>query len=344
MARTLIALYDDHAKARRALDALEDRGFTDAHLMAVSHEAKPAGYYRDADSFRPKELDRYDIPDDESHFYAEAVRRGGTLVIVRARDSDVEKATEALGTAQTVDTDQRMASYREEGFERYDASADAYDTDAQARERERFAEADETVKVVEEDLKVGKRATQRGGVRLRTHVVKEDIEEDLKLRTENVRVQRKQVDRPASDEDLDEAFQEKTVRMKEYAEEPVVEKTARVVEEIEVGKEVETRTEEVRDTVRRTEVEVIDLEGEKLGAFTNACRTHFKSKYKQDDGAFDNYQSDYRFGYRMADDDHDWNEGTMRKAYGKRYADRDWDRRRDAVRYGYDYQRQHTTT
>ena len=43
------------------------------------------------------------------------------------------------------------------------------------------------------------------------------------------------------------------------AEEPVVQKRARVREEVVVGKETKQRTEQVRDTVRRTEVEVEQL-------------------------------------------------------------------------------------
>jgi stress response protein YsnF len=46
------------------------------------------------------------------------------------------------------------------------------------------------------------------------------------------------------------------VEIRETAEEAVVAKTARVVEEVVVGKESSQRTETVNDTVRGTEVEV----------------------------------------------------------------------------------------
>jgi len=45
----------------------------------------------------------------------------------------------------------------------------------------------------------------------------------------------------------------------EHAEIPVVSKTANVVEEISVGKEVNERVETIRDTVRSTDVEVENL-------------------------------------------------------------------------------------
>jgi stress response protein YsnF len=51
-------------------------------------------------------------------------------------------------------------------------------------------------------------------------------------------------------------LQERTVEMTEMAEEAVVAKEARVREELVIKKTAEQRTEDVEDTVRRTEVEV----------------------------------------------------------------------------------------
>jgi stress response protein YsnF len=46
------------------------------------------------------------------------------------------------------------------------------------------------------------------------------------------------------------------VEVRETSEEPVIAKTARVVEEVVIGREATERTETVKDTVRREEVEV----------------------------------------------------------------------------------------
>jgi len=54
-------------------------------------------------------------------------------------------------------------------------------------------------------------------------------------------------------------FQDKTIEVRETMEEPVISKTARVVEEVVVGKEVRERTETVGDIVRRTDVEIEQL-------------------------------------------------------------------------------------
>ncbi len=72
------------------------------------------------------------------------------------------------------------------------------------------------------------------------------------------------MDRPLTAAD-DPAFRERVIEAEEHAEEAVVAKEARVREELVVRKEAGERTETVRDTVRRTEVEVEDerLDGQR---------------------------------------------------------------------------------
>jgi stress response protein YsnF len=60
---------------------------------------------------------------------------------------------------------------------------------------------------------------------------------------------------------LGDAFRERTVEVTETAEEAVVDKRARVVEEVVVRKGVDERVEQIDDTVRRTEVDIDDQRG-----------------------------------------------------------------------------------
>jgi hypothetical protein len=50
--------------------------------------------------------------------------------------------------------------------------------------------------------------------------------------------------------------------VRETTEEPVVAKSARVVEEVRVGKDVQEREQTIEDTVRRKDVDVERMEGE----------------------------------------------------------------------------------
>ncbi|PWC79979.1 hypothetical protein TSH64_28825 [Azospirillum sp. TSH64] len=121
------------------------------------------------------------------------------------------------------------------------------------------AEREEQIPIVEEQVNIGKRSVERGGVRVRSYVVETPVEEQVRLRDETVTVER----RPGglvggSSEVPADAFRERTIEVTETDEEAVVSKTAHVRETVVVRKDVEERAQSVRDTVRRTEVEIED--------------------------------------------------------------------------------------
>jgi uncharacterized protein (TIGR02271 family) len=109
-----------------------------------------------------------------------------------------------------------------------------------------------TIPVIEEELQVGKREVEKGGIRLRSRIVENQVQEDINLREEKVRVERTPVDRPASSADI----KEETIELTETAEVPVVSKETRVVEEVSLNKEVTEKEETISDTVRNTEVDI----------------------------------------------------------------------------------------
>jgi len=110
----------------------------------------------------------------------------------------------------------------------------------------------ETIPLVEETLRVGKRQVSTGRVRVRTYVVETPVNETVHLREEHVEVERRPVDRPVTgSEDL---FREREIEATTSREEAVVSKEARVREELVLHKSAEERDETIRDTVRRTEV------------------------------------------------------------------------------------------
>ena len=114
----------------------------------------------------------------------------------------------------------------------------------------------DTLKRVEENLQVGKLTVQKGGVRVHQRMVETPVEEQVTLRDERASIERKAVDRPATEADLQTAFKDRDIDIRETAEEAVVAKTAKVVEEIQVGKQATERVETVRETLRRTEIDV----------------------------------------------------------------------------------------
>jgi len=135
-------------------------------------------------------------------------------------------------------------------MERYEADGGSEDAD----------QPDETVQEVEEELTVGKRKAASGGVRVVSSVTETPVERTVTLREEEIEVERTPVDRKLSPGEADAAFQEKTVELLATSEEVEVSKEARVVEEVSLNRRVDEREETVRDKVRRTEVEVEEIE------------------------------------------------------------------------------------
>jgi len=225
------------------------------------------------------------VPKEHAEYYSEGVRRGGTLVTVNAPDNQAEQAVDILNGHGAVDIEERGASYRTAGYTGYSETAAPYTTEEVTRERDLYRTApaaaavgtaatgtaatgtattgkvntggEQVLQVVEEQIAVGKRQVQGGGARVHTYVTERPVEESVTLHEEHVTVNRRPVDRAVTGADT--AFKEGTIEVTETSEVPVVSKEARVVEEVVVGKTATDRTETVKDTVRRTDVEVEEV-------------------------------------------------------------------------------------
>ena len=260
--RTLTAMFNSRAEAERAAQELVSQLGVDRAMVRTSPEAGVAdtGYsqaqpYQETGFFAS--LKSLFVPDEDRYAYAEGMRRGGVLVSAQVDESHVDRAADILEHAGAVDFDQQQASWRQSGWTGYDASAHATTTSGTTGRTAAAATGrDEVIPVVEEQIVVGKREVDRGRVRVRSYIVERPVEAEVRLHEERVEVERRPVDRPLTDADRTAAFQERTIEATARGEEAVVGKQARVVEEIAVHKEASDRTETVRDTVRKTEVEV----------------------------------------------------------------------------------------
>jgi len=140
---------------------------------------------------------------------------------------------------------------------------DGEEADAQAIMRARSARYEDTddlvIPVVAEELEIGKRVVESGGVRVATHVRAVPVEKTVTIREEHVRIERRTLDRPVSERDA--AFEERSYELKASAEEPYISKRAHVVEEIRVHKDASEHEEKLKDRVRHTEVDVSEIPG-----------------------------------------------------------------------------------
>ena len=237
---TFTALYDRQADAEAVQAELERLGILDIdHGVhgeeAAAYDDKAGGPWAGAKGVVP--------PDADRHIYKEAIKRGGFLLTVNVDDAEADRVHQFLENSNAVDIEERERAMKASGFVPH--------TPAPVMN-------DQPIQVVEERLNVGKRQVERGGVRVRTYVSETPVSEQVSLREEHVDVERRPVNARVADAEA--LFQERDIELNETAEEVVVGKEARVVGEVSLRKDVEQRTETVRDTVRHTEVEVERIE------------------------------------------------------------------------------------
>jgi uncharacterized protein (TIGR02271 family) len=193
------------------------------------------------------------------HYY-ESLRRGQAVLAVATSENEVRRTVELLRKLGARAVDDIGAP----SAPPVAAPAAAPTTEPTPPARDAMVDQ-VTVPVVEEQLEIGKRQVQRGGVRINSHVIEEPVQERVSLREERVKVERRPVSREATEEDLAD-FKEGSIEIHETIEEAVVTKRRRVVEEIVVGKETRERTETVSDTVRKTHVVVEPLRSDDYAA------------------------------------------------------------------------------
>lgn len=355
---TIIAAFRSSADAQAAAQDLQAAGVnrgdiylestgsgtsTDYGSRTAAHEGGITGWFKSLFGAED-ETDRAG--------YERAYSEGGYLLSVDANESEIDQIEDILNRHSPVNvhTDDASAGTSTADRSGYTggtttAAAGVVGTGTPARNIETGTQ--QAIPVIEEELQVGKRRVQRGGVRVYSRVVEQPVEESINLQEERVRVDRRPVNRAVTDADLT-AGREQVIEMEEFAEQAVVSKQARVVEEVRVGKEVSQRNETIRDTVRHTEVDVEQLKGNETGTATGSgfddtyFRNDFQSRYGTSGETYDTYAPAYRYGYDAASDpryrgkDFSEIESDLRSDYGRRYPNSTWEKMKDSIRYGWD--------
>ena len=83
-------------------------------------------------------LTDYGVSEDDAHLYSEAVRRGSSLVTVRADDERAAKAESILDANRPINTRERREAYTSAGWSEYDPASKGYTADEIRKERERY--------------------------------------------------------------------------------------------------------------------------------------------------------------------------------------------------------------
>jgi hypothetical protein len=78
----------------------------------------------------------YGMSEEDAHVYSEAVRRGGSLVSVRADGARAAKAEQILRQQKPVDVASRRQHYAKAGWSKYDSAGPGYTGEQIRKERE----------------------------------------------------------------------------------------------------------------------------------------------------------------------------------------------------------------
>jgi len=253
----VVSVYDTADKAKSALNVLKSSGIDTSDVSILDRNTLGTGIdHQHIGLWR--RLFGENVWEHEAAVYGDTLRRGGAVLAVRGPKDRVAKIMSILDAHNPVD----IHEHAERIGTDVPVEAKALVTAPGATKT--GASKDEVLRLAEEQINVGKRMFETGTTRIRRFVTERPVEQQINLHEEHAKVVRRAISDPNYIADVDWSDQEYTVT--ETAERPVVSKTARVVEEVALGREGSDRTETVRDTVRRQQAEIEKLDPQKKKA------------------------------------------------------------------------------
>jgi stress response protein YsnF len=201
-----------------------------------------------------------DVYQHEANVYGETVEDGGVVISVRVPPSEVAHASAVLDIHRPLDVHDRAvtsgvapAAHVEAIERKLDAVPLAAVQQVAVSPKLAAAQPD-VLRLAEEHLEVGKEMAETGRTRVRRFVTERDVVQDVTLHEEHAEVLRNAISDPKYVAEIDWA--DSTIEIIETAEHALVNKTARVVEEVGLKKLGADHVETVRDKLRRQQVEI----------------------------------------------------------------------------------------
>lgn len=342
MNKTIVGVFEDFAEAQKVVQELVAQGVQRSEIsMVASTDASvrsgddstlgavnlqsggklmASGSFGKALGGTGAALGQFGLNADMARVYQDAVCKSGkVLVAVQASEDRLTGFSDLMRRYRTADLSAEFGS---------------------------LGQNEVVLPVMQESLQVGKREVQRGGVHVHSYITETPVEESVQLREERVSVERHPTNRPVTVEDA-AAFKDGSFEVRQTAEEVVVAKEARVVEEVVINKQVSERTETVRDTVRRTDVVVEDLAGQdnpqtrrdRYAQYEPEFRQNYSKTFANSGYDYDKVAPAYQYGTELGAQhrDKDWQSlEPDAETYWETKSPGTWDRMKDAIRYAWE--------
>ncbi|MDF2040428.1 MULTISPECIES: DUF2382 domain-containing protein [unclassified Pantoea] len=280
MAReTIVTMFSSLSLAEGAKRNLIKAGFLDDDIDIISgdrlrtegHEARHPGFWQ--------RLFGNTLEEDQAEVYEDAMRTGGVVLSLRADEDELPRALGILDAHEEL-TERRAALPDDDvtndgltaptsGTFQDSAAVKPLHTEpahyVAGRTPLTGDESNEDVlRLADERLEVGKRLVSEGSTRVRRYTVTEPVSENISLREQHAEIFRRPVSETGSPGNVD--WSEKTVEVEESHEQPVINKTAEIIEEVVLRKEASDRVETINDSVRRQEVDIDHASRDPLSA------------------------------------------------------------------------------
>lgn len=255
---TIVTMFCSVSHAEAAKRSLTDAGFQDRNINIISGERlRSEGYEARHPGFWQR-LFGNTLEEDQAEVYDDALQTGGVVLSLRADEDDISRAVSILdaheemttrSTARPVDdkTDSDITAYVAD-------KNDRHEMDAQRPFPLDETDKEEVLRLAEERLIVGKRVINEGSTRIRRYTVADNVSENISLHEQHAEILRRPLSGTPSPDSPD--WPEKTIKVEETREQPIINKTAQIKEEVVIRKEQSDRNETIHDSVRRQEVDI----------------------------------------------------------------------------------------
>ncbi len=261
------------------------------------------------------------LPDQEAEYYVEGVRRGGTLVAVKADEMRVDDAVAIMESHSPVDIERRSAYWRETGWEGFNPTGELYDRNDYELEQTNYKKYGSGSKTYKTYVPAFER-----------HF--DSIYGDTDYSFEQYEPGYRYGYKLAMNEDY-----------REHDDWDGLEAEAR--EEWQEAENVIGRTwDEIKDSARFAWEQVKGIFQEEYNSYSPKFQNHFRMNYENGGHySYDDYEPAYRYGYRLANDERfhgydNWDglEAEAREEWNEaeHAAGRAWDDVKGAVRHAWE--------
>jgi len=199
MAKTVIAMYGDPQTANAVVSDLTNANFKRSDITVMANNS--SGGLDSVTDASSRALTNMGASQEQARMYMDSVKQGNILIATKVSDHETSQAQSIMEHYGIIDIGQGRQQPMAQSSSASGTSRTGQSSTRQSSKSSRNSD-EETFEVVQEEIQVGKRPVETGGVRISSYVHEIPVEEEVRLREEHVQVERRPVNRPATPEEL----------------------------------------------------------------------------------------------------------------------------------------------